>query len=175
MSNLKKLDFAPLDATGIEYHKWVCDVHNHLKAHEIIYTIRKPPAAAALAQWEAAAAATTPDQIATEALEDKNVKTIIIMICHMDEFFNSSTSMKSPKKLWVALEERFGNIIESLLPDLEVKWQQLRFCDCEYNSEVLRIKSLMESIVFPIFNFSIFKAVQLGRWWSYGIHWPICF
>ncbi|KAK9912306.1 hypothetical protein M0R45_036175 [Rubus argutus] len=47
MSNLNKLDFTPLDTTGIGYHKWVRDVRNHLKAKGIISAIREPPAAAA--------------------------------------------------------------------------------------------------------------------------------
>ena len=71
------------------------------------------------------------------------------MIRHMDESLQSEyLNEEDPRRLWVALEERFGNVRESLLPDLEMKWQTLRFCDycsvLEFNSEALRIKSLME-------------------------------
>ena len=42
----------------------------------------------------------------------------------------------------------FCKVCDSLLPDLEVRWHSLRFCDfksvLDYNSEALRIKSLME-------------------------------
>ncbi|KAF5179191.1 Retrotransposon protein, partial [Thalictrum thalictroides] len=54
---------------------------------------------------------------------------------------------KNARNLWVALEERFGNFRDSLLSDLEVRWQNLRFSEfktvMQYNSEALRIKSLM--------------------------------
>ena len=43
---------------------------------------------------------------------------------------------------------KFGNVCDFLLPDLEVRWHSLRFYDfksvIDYNSEVPRIKSLME-------------------------------
>ena len=46
------------------------------------------------------------------------------------------------------IEQRFNNVRESLLPDLEVKWLNLCFCDffsvLDFNSEALCIKSLME-------------------------------
>lgn len=55
---------------------------------------------------------------------------------------------ENPRRLWITLKERFGNIREPLLPNLEVKWKKLHFCDyalvLEYNSKVLRIKSLIE-------------------------------
>ncbi|KAK9943385.1 hypothetical protein M0R45_008995 [Rubus argutus] len=143
MSNLNKLDFTPLDTTGIGYHKWVRDVRNHLKAKGIISAIREPPATAAASSAAAAipAAATgaetddAPAQAAqsaavaaaiacaaVEELEAKNAKAIILMIRHMDESLKSEyLNEEDPRKLWVALEERFGNVHESLLPALEVK------------------------------------------------------
>ncbi|MDD0160908.1 hypothetical protein PSY24_23155, partial [Shigella flexneri] len=55
---------------------------------------------------------------------------------------------EDPRRLWVSLEEIFGNVCNSLLPDLEVRSHSLRFCDfksvLDYNSEALRIKSLMQ-------------------------------
>ncbi|KAK9911205.1 hypothetical protein M0R45_035126 [Rubus argutus] len=173
MNNLNKLDFTPLDTTGIGYHKWVRDVRNHLKEKGIISAIREPPAAAAAPAAAASndAADATPAQVAARAavaaavaraavaaavaraaveeLEAKNAKAIILMIRHMDESLQSEyLNEEDPRKLWVALEERFGNVRESLLPDLEVKWLNLRFCDyssvLDFNSEALRIKSLME-------------------------------
>ena len=101
MSNLNKLDFTPLDTTGIGYHKWVRDVRNHLKAKGIISAIREPPAAAAATSAAAAtgdavdaapaqgamsaATAAAIARAAAEDLEAKNAKAIILMIRHMDE------------------------------------------------------------------------------------------
>ncbi|KAK9932574.1 hypothetical protein M0R45_019806 [Rubus argutus] len=83
--------------------------------------IREQPAAvAALAAATGAADAAST----TDALEAKNVKTIIIMIRHMNESLQSEyLNEEEPRRLWVVLEERFDNVRESLLPDLEVKWQ----------------------------------------------------
>ena len=66
MSNLNKLDFTPLDTTGIGYHKWVRDVRNHLKAKGIISAIREPSAAATTSS----AAAATPVAAASGAATD---------------------------------------------------------------------------------------------------------
>ncbi|MDD0213406.1 hypothetical protein PSY81_23715, partial [Shigella flexneri] len=56
-------------------------------------------------------------------------------------------AIKDARELWVALEERFGNIKDTLLPDLKVQWGNLRFADfksvAEYNSEVLRLKTML--------------------------------
>lgn len=117
---------------------WVRDVCNHLKAQGIISAILEPLAATAV-----------PNKVVADALEDKNAKAIIIMIHHMDESLQSEyLNEKDPRRLWVTLEERFDILRESSLPDLEVKWQQLCFYDyasvLEYNSEALRIKSLMK-------------------------------
>ncbi|XP_026409861.1 uncharacterized protein LOC113304957 [Papaver somniferum] len=37
--------------------------------------------------------------------------------------------LKTPKELWDALESRFGNIHDSLLPQLQVQWNEIRFLD----------------------------------------------
>lgn len=153
MSNLNTLDFAPLDTTGIGYHKWVRDVLNHLKAQGIISAIREPVAAtsllAAAGDAVTATTATQAARITADTLEAKNVKTIITMIRHMDEYLQFEyLNEENPKRLWVALEEWFGNFRESLLPDPEVKWLNLHFCDffsiLNFNSKSLRIRSLME-------------------------------
>lgn len=77
------------------------------------------------------------------------------MIRHMDKSLQSEYLIKEdPRRLWVALEKRFGNVRESLLPDLEMKWLNLRLCDyssfLDFNSEALRIKSLMKLCQKPI-------------------------
>ena len=37
--------------------------------------------------------------------------------------------VKDPYELWTALHGRFGNIQDTLLPDLKVKWNDIRFLD----------------------------------------------
>ena len=56
--------------------------------------------------------------------------------------------VKDPYELWTALLERFGNIQDTLLPDLKVKWNDIRFLDfktvAEFNSEMLRIRAMLQ-------------------------------
>ncbi|KAK9910275.1 hypothetical protein M0R45_034243 [Rubus argutus] len=141
MSNLNKLDFTPLDTTDIGYHKWV------------------PPAAATAPAVAASddAADATPAQVATRAavaaavaraaaeeLEAKNAKAIILMIRHMDESLQSEyLNEEDPRKLWVALEERFGNVRESLLPDLEHEKILVK----NYNARLWELKLFRKPII----------------------------
>ena len=71
------------------------------------------------------------------------------MTRHMDDSLQyECMNEEDPRRLWVSLEERFGNVRDSLLPELEVRWHSFCFCNfnsvIDYNSEALRIKSLME-------------------------------
>lgn len=129
MNNLNKLDFAQLDTTGIGYHKWVHDVRYHLKALGIISAIRQPIAAIATPAVAddvaivaaAIAAATQATRAKVDALEVKNIKEIIIKIRHMNESLQSEyLNEKDSYRLWVALEECFDNVHESLLPNRRV-------------------------------------------------------
>ncbi|KAM5584967.1 hypothetical protein ABKV19_004379 [Rosa sericea] len=143
MSNLNKLSFAPLETTGAGYHKWVRDVRQHLKADGILSTIQEPSQDVLTPQQATAFEANKAQREANEA------KAIILMTRHMnDALQNEYLNEEDPRKLWVELEQRFGNVRDSLLPDLEVRWHSLRFCDfksvLDYNSEALRIKSMME-------------------------------
>ncbi|MDG6146444.1 hypothetical protein NF717_12445, partial [Lactococcus formosensis] len=55
------------------------------------------------------------------ALEANKVKAIILMTRHMDDSLQyECMNEENPKRLWVSLEERFGKVRDSLLPDLEV-------------------------------------------------------
>ncbi|XP_061993631.1 uncharacterized protein LOC133711542 [Rosa rugosa] len=72
------------------------------------------------------------------------------MTRHMNESFQLEyLNEEDPRRLWVSLEERFGIARDSLLPDLEVRWHNLCFCDLKSvlgcKLEALRIKSLMDS------------------------------
>ena len=143
MSNLNKLDFAPLGTTGSGYHRWVRDIRQHLKADGILDTILEPSQDVLTVEQAQALEANRA------ALEANKAKAIILMTRHMDDSLQyECMNEEDPRRLWVSLEERFGNVRDSLLPDLEVRWHSLRFCDfksvLDYNSEALRIKSLME-------------------------------
>ncbi|PRQ20469.1 hypothetical protein RchiOBHm_Chr7g0228491 [Rosa chinensis] len=82
-------------------------------------------------------------------MEENQSKAIILITRHMnDALRNEYLNEEDSRKLWVELEQRFGNVRDSLLPVLEVRWHSLHFCDfksvLDYNLEALRIKSLME-------------------------------
>ncbi|KAJ6684180.1 ZINC FINGER CCHC-TYPE-RELATED [Salix viminalis] len=135
MSNLNKLDFAPLEASGQGYHKWVRDINNHLTAQGILAAIQ-PPNPDVIAQNVPAMAVTN------------NAKALILITRHMVESLQLEYMHEdNARNLWVALEERFGNVCDAILPDLEVRWNSLRFSDFktvqEYYSEALNIRSQM--------------------------------
>ncbi|XP_040367499.1 uncharacterized protein LOC121050696 [Rosa chinensis] len=136
MSNLNKLDFAPLETTGAGYYKRVSDVRQHLKVEGILNTMLEP-----------SQNVLTIEQAA--AFEANQAKAIILMTRHMNDLLqNEYFNEEDPRKLWVEVEERFDNIHDSLLPYLEVRWNNLRFSDfksvLDYNSKTLLIKSQME-------------------------------
>ncbi|PRQ49455.1 hypothetical protein RchiOBHm_Chr2g0122131 [Rosa chinensis] len=143
MSNLNKLDFALLGTTGSGYHRWVRDVCQHLKVDRILETILEPSQDVLTVEQAQVLEANRA------ALEANKAKAIIRMTRHMDDSLKyECMNEKDPRRLWVSLEERFGNVRDSLLLDLEVRWHSLCFCDfksvLDYNSEALRFKSLME-------------------------------
>ena len=111
-------------------------MRQHLKADGILETIQEPGQNVLSIEQ-------------ATAFEAKQAKAIILMTRHMNDALQSEyLNEEDPRKLWVELEQRFGNFRDSLLPDLEVRWHSLRFCDfmsmLDYNSEALCIKSLME-------------------------------
>ena len=115
----------------------------HLKVDGILSTIQEPSQDVLTPQQVTAFEANRATREANEA------KAIILMTRHMnDALQNEYLNKEDPRKLWVELEQRFGNVRDSLLPELEVRWQSLRLCDfksvLDNNSEALRIKSLME-------------------------------
>ena len=79
MSNLNKLDFAPLGTTGSRYHKRVRDVRQHLKADGILDMILEPSQDVITVEQAQALEANRA------ALEANKAKTIILMTRHMDD------------------------------------------------------------------------------------------
>ncbi|KAL6213346.1 hypothetical protein ACLB2K_012793 [Fragaria x ananassa] len=56
--------------------------------------------------------------------------------------------LKTPLELWNALEGRFGNIQNTLLPELSVKWNDIRLLEYksvpEFNLEMLRLRAMLQ-------------------------------
>ncbi|PRQ47744.1 putative transcription factor interactor and regulator CCHC(Zn) family [Rosa chinensis] len=138
MSNEPRLDFPMLDSTGSDYHSWVTDVENHLTSKGILPIIQAP----------------NPDLLFNRT-STKHAQAVILMRRHMDKALRLEyMSIKDARELWVALEERFGNVQDSLLPDLKVQWNNLLFADfksvAEYNSEALRLQSMLRFCGQPV-------------------------
>ncbi|XP_040367250.1 uncharacterized protein LOC121050596 [Rosa chinensis] len=138
MSNEPRLDFQMLDSTGSEYYSWVTDVENHLTSKGILPIIQAPDPG-----------------LVFQRTPTKHAQAIILMRRHMDKALRLEyMSMKDARELWVALEERFGNIQDTLLPDLKVQWNNIRFSDfksvAEYNSEALRLKAMLKFCGKPL-------------------------
>ncbi|PRQ47754.1 putative transcription factor interactor and regulator CCHC(Zn) family [Rosa chinensis] len=130
-ANMQKLDFAKLDSNGVGYQLWVSDVEDHLTANGILATIRPPDS-----------------NLLVQPTPTKNAQALILIRRHIDDLLRKEyNSINNPRTLWVVLEERFGNIQDTLF-DLKVKWNDLRFSDfktiSEYNSEALCIKSMLK-------------------------------
>ncbi|KAL6137393.1 hypothetical protein ACLB2K_062685 [Fragaria x ananassa] len=124
MSDMQELEFAKLDINdnGMEYLRWVTDIEIALTAHGITATIQ----------------GLNPDHLAKLSTA-KKAQALSLMRRHMDTSLPwEYMSIKDPRELRVALEAHFGNIQDTILPDLKKKWNDLRFLDfktvAEYNS-----------------------------------------
>ena len=133
MSHTNKLDFVPLDYAGKGYLDWAIDIEIHLTAQDLLHTIQ-----------ELCPIETAPDP----QTEKDNSKALAFMRRHMNsdlqfEFINEDSAIK----LWQALRERYGNVRDSILPNLEAEWNDLRFSEfdnvMQFYSEAHRIKTTM--------------------------------
>lgn len=106
-------EFELLDSAGLEYHRWVADVETTFVAKEYTNTI-KP----------------SSDADAAPASEKNKAHALMFLKRHIDPNLRwGYHHLKTPKELWDALESRFGNIHDSLLPQLTVQWNEIRFLD----------------------------------------------
>ncbi|XP_040364930.1 uncharacterized protein LOC121050106 [Rosa chinensis] len=112
---------------------WAQDVELHLIARDLLHTIQ-----------ELCHKGTAPDP----QTEIDNSRTLALMMRHMDrdlrfEFMNEDSVIK----LWQALRERYGNVRDSILSNLEAELNDLRFSDfdtiIQFYSEALRITGMM--------------------------------
>ncbi|KAI3707742.1 hypothetical protein L6452_26371 [Arctium lappa] len=96
--------FDILDSEGLEYHIWVSDVETTFIGKDNIYTI-KPP--------------TDPKNKPSEKVQ---ANALMFLRRHIDPSLRwEYLQLKTPKELWDALKGRFGNIHDSLLPELIVQ------------------------------------------------------
>jgi hypothetical protein len=131
MPETQKLEFDILDSNGTEYHRWVTDVETTFIGKEILSTIRAPDANTKAPPASAKAQA------------------LMFLRRHMAPSLRwEYMQVKDPYELWTALHGRFGNIQDTLLPDLKVKWNDIRFLDfktvAEFNSEMLRLRAMLQ-------------------------------
>jgi len=131
MPETQKLEFDILDSNGTEYHRWVTDVETTFIGKEILSTIRAPDANTKAPSTSAKAQA------------------LMFLRRHMAPSLRwEYMQVKDPYELWTALHGRFGNIQDTLLPDLKVKWNDIRFLDfktvAEFNSEMLRLRAMLQ-------------------------------
>ena len=128
MADSTRLEFEILDSEGIEYHRWVSDVENAFVAKDYTYTI------------------TTPTDTKDEPSAKVKANALMFLRRHIDSSLRwEYLQLKSPKELWDALKERFGNIHDTLLPELTVQWNEIRLLDYkgvnEFNKDMLRLKA----------------------------------
>ena len=73
-----------------------------------------------------------------------NAKALILITRHMVESLQLEyMNEDNARNLWEALEERFGNIRDTLLPDLEMRWSNLRFSDFKTVPNIYNLKPIL--------------------------------
>ncbi|XP_026450570.1 uncharacterized protein LOC113350650 [Papaver somniferum] len=104
-------EFELLDSAGLEYHRWVADVETTFVAKDFTSTIK-------------------PSADAAPATEKDKANALMFLKRHIDPNLRwGYHHLKTPKELWDALDSRFGNIHDSLIPQLNVLWNEIRFLD----------------------------------------------
>ncbi|XP_026377782.1 uncharacterized protein LOC113272091 [Papaver somniferum] len=116
-------EFELLDSAGLEYHHWVADVETTFVAEDFTSTINPSADAAPV----------------TEKDKDNALMFLKRWGYH---------HLKTPKELWDALDSRFGNIHDSLIPQLNVLWNEIRFLDYvkvnDFQKDMLQIQAHMD-------------------------------
>ncbi|KAJ9536418.1 hypothetical protein OSB04_un000410 [Centaurea solstitialis] len=115
------IGFASVDAVwrgvmrnceGLEYHRWLYDVETTFIGKDYSYTI-KPPS--------------DPKDNPSEKVK---ANALMFLRRHIDPSLRwEYLQLKTPQELWDALKGRFGNVHDSLLPELMVQWNEIRLLD----------------------------------------------
>ncbi|XP_004304840.1 PREDICTED: uncharacterized protein LOC101291552 [Fragaria vesca subsp. vesca] len=119
------------DAHGIEYHRWVSDIEQTFIAKDLIETIFPDP---------------------TQEPPHKRTKSQSLMFLHKHIDLTLRRQYQSKhdlKYLWDALAECLGNIHSSLLPELIVRWDEIRLLDYkkvdDFNMDMLCLQAQLSS------------------------------
>ncbi|CAH9124298.1 unnamed protein product [Cuscuta epithymum] len=131
-------EFDILDSEGLEYHRWVSDIETTFVAKDYSVTLADP-----------------------ESLKDnapsEKIKAAALMFLrrHIDPSLRwEYLQLKTPKELWDTLKGHFGNIHDTLLPELTVQWNEIRLVDYkkinDFNKDMLRLKARLNFCGKPI-------------------------
>ncbi|KAM7496095.1 hypothetical protein LguiA_020509 [Lonicera macranthoides] len=129
MADPTRPEFDILDSEGLEYHRWVSDVETTFVAKEYAATL------------------TDPKDPTDKGPSDKvKANALMFLRKHIDPSLRwEYLQLKTPKELWDALKGRFGNIHDTLLPELTVQWNEIRLLDYkrvnDFNKDMLRLKA----------------------------------
>ncbi|XP_026438248.1 uncharacterized protein LOC113336788 [Papaver somniferum] len=123
-------EFELLDSAGLEYHRWVSDVETTFVAKDFTSTINSSADAA------------------PETEKDK-ANALMFLKRHIDPNLRwGYHHLKTTKELWDALDSRFGNIHDSLIPQLNVLWNEILFFDYvkvnDFHKDMLQIQARMD-------------------------------
>ncbi|XP_026431663.1 uncharacterized protein LOC113328887 [Papaver somniferum] len=123
-------EFELLDSTELEYHRWVADVEITFVAKDFTSTIK-------------------PSADAAPATEKEKTNALMFRKRHINPNLRwGYHHLKTPKELWDALDSRFGNIHDSLIPQLNVLWNEIRFLDYvkvnDFQKDMLQIQAHMD-------------------------------
>ncbi|XP_026410275.1 uncharacterized protein LOC113305457 [Papaver somniferum] len=123
-------EFELLNSAGLEYHRWVVDAETIFVAKDFTSTIK-------------------PYADAAPTTEKEKAHTLMFLKRHIDPNLRwGYHHLKTPKELWDALDNRFGNIHDSLIPQLNVLWNEIRFLDYvkvnDFQKDMLQIQERMD-------------------------------
>ena len=129
MTDPTRPEFEILDSEGIEYHCWVSDVETTFMGKDYTSTIIP-----------------STDPKDKEPSEKVKANALMFLRRHIDPSLRwEYLQLKTPKELWDALKGRFGNIHDTLLPELTVQWNEIRLLDYkrvnDFNKDMLRLKA----------------------------------
>ncbi|XP_026416330.1 uncharacterized protein LOC113311746 [Papaver somniferum] len=127
--DLIRSEFELLDSAGLEYHRWVADVETTFVAKDFTSTIK-------------------PSADAAPTTEKDKANALMFLQRHIDPNLRwVYHHLKTPKELWDALDSRFGNIHDSLIPQLNVLWNEIQFLDYvkvnDFQKDMLQIQARM--------------------------------
>ncbi|XP_026410062.1 uncharacterized protein LOC113305188 [Papaver somniferum] len=119
-------EFELLDSAGLEYHRWVSEVETTFVAKDFTSTIK-------------------PSADAAPVTEKDKANDLMFLKRHIDPNLSwGYHHLKTSKELWDALDRCLGNIHDSLIPQLNVRWNEIRFLDYvkvnDFQNDMLQIQ-----------------------------------